>query len=223
VEVADQETRKHKLTRTTNNMNFIFSAPSIEDLVRLLRAWRFWVGGAILGALIGTALYFITPPPYRAQATVNLDFNLEQAWPQDVDRQQFYYLEREVRKLLEIAWSDDVLEPLSAQAGVPMQDLREHTLLLSQPAEAGWHFYADDRDPKVAEELASAWANAFAEKVRAEIEAGNINEFIKLEVTQSESLPVERSLPLGSYILISSLGFLTLAAFIVLFIKPKTT
>lgn len=220
--MADQEARKRNLTRTTSYMNFIFSSPTLEDLVRLLRAWRFWVGGAILGALIGTALYFIVPSPYRARATVNVDFNLEQAWPQDVDRQQFYYLEREVRKLLEIAWSDDVLEPLSAQSGIPVQDLREHTLLLSQPAEAGWHFYADDRDPKIAEDLASAWAHTFVENVEAKIEAGNINEFIKLEVTQSESLPVERSLPLGSYLLISSLGSLTLAAFIVLFIKPKT-
>jgi capsular polysaccharide biosynthesis protein len=209
------------LTRTTTYMNFIFSSPTLEDLVRLLRAWRFWVGGAILGALIGAALYFIAPPPYRARATVNVDFNLEQAWPQDVDRQQFYYLEREVRKLQEIASSDDMLEPLSARSGIPVQDLREHALQLSQPAEAGWHFYADDRNSKTAEDLASAWANAFVEKVQAEITAGNINEFVKLEVTQSENLPVTRSIPLGSYLLLSSLGFLTLAAFIVLFIKPK--
>jgi capsular polysaccharide biosynthesis protein len=221
--MADQKTRKRNLTRTTTYMNFIFSSPTLEDLVRLLRAWRFWVGGAILGALIGAALYFIAPPPYRARTTVNVDFNLEQAWPQDVDRQQFYYLEREVRKLQEIASSDDVLEPLSAQSGIPVQNLREHILQLSQPAEAGWHFYADDRDPKIAEDLASAWANAFVEKVQAEITAGNINEFVKLEVTQSENLFVRRSIPLGSYLLLSSLGFLTLAAFIVLFIKPKTT
>jgi capsular polysaccharide biosynthesis protein len=211
------------LTRTTTYMNHIFSSPTLEDLVRLLRAWRFWVGGAILGALIGAALYFIAPPPYRARATVNVDFNLEQAWPQDVDRQQFYYLEREVRKLQEIASSDDVLEPLSAQSGISVQDLRSRTLELSQPAEAGWHFYADDRNPKIAEELASAWAHAFVEKAQAEITAGNINEFVKLEATQSENLPVTRSIPLGSYLLLSSLGFLTLAAFIVLFIKPKTT
>jgi capsular polysaccharide biosynthesis protein len=211
------------LTRTTAYMKFIFSSPTLEDVVHLLRAWRFWVGGAFLGALIGSAVYFIAPPPYRARATVNVDFNLEQAWPQDVDRQQFYYLEREVRKLLEIAWSDDVLEPLSAQTGIPVQDLREHVLVLSQPAEAGWHFYADQADPKIAEDLASAWANAYVEKVQAEITAGNINEFIKLEPTQSKNLPLERSIPLGSYLLISSLGFLALAAFIVLFIKPKTT
>ncbi len=211
------------MTRTTTYMNFIFSTPTLEDGVRLLRAWRFWVGGALLGALIGAALYFVAPPPYRARATVNVDFNLEQAWPQDVDRQQFYYLEREVRKLQEIASSDDVLEPLSAQVGIPVQSLREHALLLSQPAEAGWHFYADDRNSKTAENLASAWANAFVEKAQAEITAGNINEFVKLEVTQSENLSIERSISLGNYLLIASFGFLTLAAFIVLFIKPKTT
>ncbi len=56
------------------------------------------------------SLYLLMPPPYRARATVNVDFNLEQAWPQETDRQQFYYLERETRKLEEIAWSDAVMQ-----------------------------------------------------------------------------------------------------------------
>ena len=84
-------------------MNFILTSPSLEDLIRLLKAWRFWVSGAILGASLGAAIYYIVPPQYRARATVNVDFNLEQAWPQETDRQQFYYLERESRKLEEIA------------------------------------------------------------------------------------------------------------------------
>ena len=88
-------------------MNWLFSPPSIDDLIRLLKAWRFWSVGALIGALIGAGLYYIAPPPYRAHATVLVDFNLEQAWPQETDRQQFYYLERETRKLEEIAWSDD--------------------------------------------------------------------------------------------------------------------
>jgi hypothetical protein len=204
-------------------MNFIFSTPTLEDLIRLLRAWRFWVLGAILGTLIAAAVYYVVPPPYRAGATVNVDFNLEQAWPQDVDRQQFYYLEREVRKLEEIAWSDDVIGQLSSRFAIPVEELRAGKLQLSQPAEAGWHFYADDRDPGIAAEVASAWANAFAEKAQAEILAGNINEFVKLEVTQSENLLKERSIPLGSYLIFGSIGFLTLAVFAVLLIKPKNT
>jgi capsular polysaccharide biosynthesis protein len=204
-------------------MNFIFSAPTLEDLIRLLRAWRFWVLCPLLGALIAAAVYTIVPPPYRARATVNVDFNLEQAWPEDVDRQQFYYLEREVRKLEEIAWSDDVIGTLSSRFAILVEEARAGKLQLSQPAEAGWHFYADDPDPQVAGEIASAWANAFVEKSQAEILAGNINEFVKLEVTQSENLPSERSIPLGSYLIFGSMGFLILAVFVVLLIKPKNT
>jgi capsular polysaccharide biosynthesis protein len=202
-------------------MNFIFSSPSLEDFVRLLRAWRFWVLGAVLGALVGGGLYSVVPPMYRAKATVNVDFNLEQAWPQETDRQQFYYLEREARKLEELAWHDEIISQLSSETGVPVEDLRGERLHLSQPAEAGWHFYADDQDPKIAEQLASGWAEAFVQKVQSEIKAGNVSEFIKLEVTQSSSLPKERSIPLSIYLLVGSAGFLTVAVFIFLFIKPK--
>lgn len=214
MEVADTKTE-------SIGMNFLFVSPSLEDVVRLLRAWRFWVLGAFAGALIGAAMYYVVPPPYRAKATVNVDFNLEQAWPQDVDRQQFYYLEREARKLEEIAWHDDIMSDLSSQFAIPVEDLRGGTLQLSQPAEAGWHFYADSADPKTAEGLASLWAESFAQKAQAEIEAGNINEFVKLEVTQSTGLPKERSIPLSGYLLAGSTGFLTLAVFVVLFTKPK--
>src|SRR5215211_6018734 len=91
-------------------MSTLFSPPSLDDLIRLLKAWKFWVLGAMVGALIGALIYFIVPPIYRARATVNVDFNLEQAWPQETDRQQFYFLERETRKLEEVAWSDEVIE-----------------------------------------------------------------------------------------------------------------
>jgi hypothetical protein len=205
-------------------MNYLLTSPSLHDLIRLLKAWRFWVMGAIIGAIIGTAVYYIVPPPYRAKATVNVDFNLEQAWPQDTDRQQFYYLERESRKLEEIAWSDDVMNQLSSQFSISVDDLRNDTLQLSQPAEAGWHFYADDTNAQIAESLASAWADAFfqkAQKVIAETDPGNINEFIKLEVTQSENLPKERSIPLSGYLFAGSASFLTLAVFIILFTKSK--
>jgi len=198
-------------------MNLLFSSPSLDDLIRLLKAWRFWVLGALIGSAIGAVVYYVAPPPYRARAVVNVDFNLEQAWPKDTDRQQFYYLERESRKLVEIAWSDEVLAELNS----PMAELRNGKLNLSQPAEAGWHFYADDKDPQKAEELASAWANAFVEKTQAEIASGNVNEYVKLEVTQSANLPKGRSNPLANYLLAGTSGFLTLAVFFVLFTKPK--
>src|SRR5947207_15585892 len=80
-------------------MKFLFTPPSLDDLIRLLKAWRFWSLGTLIGGLIGAAVFYIAPPPYRAHAVVLVDFNLEQAWPKDTDRQQFYYLERETRKL----------------------------------------------------------------------------------------------------------------------------
>lgn len=198
-------------------MKFLFSPPSLDDIIRLLRAWRFWMFGALIGMLIGAAVYYVAPPPYRARATVNVDFNLEQALPAETDRQHFYYLERETRKMIELAWSDEVL----AQLNFPVDELRGGKLQLSQPAEAGWHFFADDRDPQMAESLASTWAESFAAKVQAEIEAGNINEFVRLEVTQSANLPKQRSISLGVFLLAGSSAFLLLAAFAVLFIKPK--
>jgi hypothetical protein len=203
-------------------MKNIFTSPSLDDLINLLKAWRFWVLGALLGAVIGAAVYYIAPPQYRARATVNVDFNLEQAWPKDIDRQQFFYLDREVRKIVELAWSDDVMNQLSTEFAIPVQDLRGGKLLLSQPAEAGWHFFADDDDSKIAAALASAWANAFSIKVQAGIDAGDINEFVRLEVTQSENLPLERRISLSGYLLAGSFSFLTLAVFVILFLKPKS-
>jgi hypothetical protein len=198
-------------------MNFLLSSPSLDDLIRLLRAWRFWVLGALIGMLIGAAVYYVAPPPYRARATVNVDFNLEEAFPADNDRQYFYYLEREARKMEELAWSDDVL----AKLDYSIADLRNGKLNLSQPAEAGWHFYADDQNPRIAEAIASTWAVAFVEKVQTEVQTGNINEYVRLEVAQAANLPKERSIPLSAFLLAGAVTFLTLAAFTVLFIKPK--
>jgi len=200
-------------------MPFLFSPPSSDDLTRLLRAWRFWLLTAILGALIGTAIYYLVPPPYRARATVNVDFNLEQAWPQDTDRQQFYYLERETRKLEEIAWSDAVLQTVAdADGNITVRELREGKLQLSQPAEAGWHFYADDENAKRAETLASAWAQSFAETAQANVGAQvGLNSFIKIEVAQSADLPKQRSAPLSAYLLAGTVGAWFLGAFFFLF------
>ncbi len=204
-------------------MSWIFSAPSLDDLIHLLKAWKFWVFGAVLGALIGGAIYYIVPATYRARATVNVDFNLEEAWPQDTDRQQFYYLERETRKLEEIAWSDDIMWTLSSGLLVPVEELRDGKLKLSQPADAGWHFYAQDKNPERARELAAAWAHIFEQKVRENIaNSQGLNSFIRVDATQTENLPVERSAALTAYLTTGAILFLTLSAVGILFFKkPK--
>jgi hypothetical protein len=199
-------------------MSWIFASPSLDDLIRLLKAWKFWVLGAMLGAFIGALIYYVAPPAYQARATVNVDFNLEQAWPQETDRQQFYYLERETRKLVEIAWSDDVMRSLAADSSVPMEDLRNGILLLSQPAEAGWHFYAKDNDLERARDLAGAWALLFEEKVREEMaQSDGLNSFINVDATQVDHLSVERSISLSSYLLAGAALFLALSAIVFLF------
>jgi capsular polysaccharide biosynthesis protein len=203
-------------------MNYLFSPPSLDDLVRLLKAWRFWVLGALTGAVLGAMLFYVVPPPYRARATVNVDFNLEEAWPEETDRQQFYYLERETRKLEEIAWSDEVMRVVSDASEVDISTLRDEVLSLSQPAEAGWHFYADDRDRGKAESIASTWALAFTEQAQAELAAQvGLNSFVRVDAAQVEDLPVYRSISQGTYLLSGSVGFLVLCALIVLFFKPS--
>jgi capsular polysaccharide biosynthesis protein len=203
-------------------MNWLFSPPSLDDLIRLLKAWRFWVLGTLVGALLGGALFYIAPPPYRARATVNVDFNLEEAWPQETDRQQFYYLERETRKLVEIAWSDAVMQSVADASGVDVSTLREKVLSLSQPAEAGWHFYADKRDPAQAASIASTWALAFTEQAQGDMAAQvGLNSFVRLDATQVKDLPVHRSISLGTYLFSGSVSFLVLSALLVLFVKPK--
>ena len=205
-------------------MSSLFSPPSSDDLIRLLKAWRFWVLGALVGALIGAAVYYIFPAALPdAHATVNVDFNLEQAWPQETDRQQFYYLERETRKLEEIAWSDDVMDQVSASGQVSVQELRGGKLQLSQPAEAGWHFYADDPDAERAQDLAAQWALVFAEKVQENVaNSQGLNSFIRVDATQAKNLPVARSVSLSIYLLSGAVAFLALSALGVLFFfKPQ--
>lgn len=204
-------------------MKFLFSPPSLNDLIRLLKAWRFWTLGALVGALLGAALFYAATPPYRARATVLVDFNLEEAWPQETDRQQFFYLERETRKLEEIAWSDDVMQMISSGLIVPVEELRAGKLKLSQPAEAGWNFYAEDLNPERAQELAAAWALIFTEKVKQNVaNSGGLNSFIQVDAIQTENLPVERSVPMSAHLFAGAIGFLFLSSFLVLFFhKPK--
>jgi len=204
-------------------MTWFFSPPSLDDLIRLLKAWRFWSLGALIGALIGTALYYVAPPPYRARATVLVDFNLEEAWPQETDRQQFFYLERETRKLEEIAGSDDVMQMISSGLTIPVEELRAGKLKLSQPAEAGWHFYAEDKSPERAQELASAWALIFTEKVKENVaNSSGLNSFIQVNALQTENLPVERSVSISEYLFAGAISFLFLSSlFILFFHKPQ--
>ncbi|RJP55570.1 MAG: hypothetical protein C4583_00355 [Anaerolineaceae bacterium] len=203
--------------------SFIFRPPSLDDLIRLLRAWRFWLLAALLGGLVSAAIYFVAPPLYRARAVVNVDFNLEQAWPQETDRQQFYYLERETRKLEEIAWSDAVLQKVAdADGKVTVRELREGKLQLSQPAEAGWHFYADDANAQRAESLVSTWAQSFVDAAQANVNSqSGLNSFIRIEVTQAADLPRQRSAPLSAYLLAGTVAAWFLGAFAVLFFRKQ--
>ncbi len=206
-------------------MKMIFSMPSSDDVVSLLKAWRFWLLGAVVGAFIGAALYFVVPQPYRARATVNVDFHLEQAWPQNTDREQFYYLERETRKLEEIAMSDQVLNAVASQvSGVTVRQLRGGMLQLSQPGNGGWHFFADDASPQKAEALASAWATAFAQNVQTQVAnpASGLEQYITAAPTQTQNLTAHRSLSLSMFLLVGSIAFLALSALVILFIKRQS-
>lgn len=151
-------------------MKTIFSPPAFEDILRLLRAWRLWLLAALLGGLFGAGWHGMFPPEYRARATVVVDFNAEQAWPVDTDKELFYYLEREARKLEEVAWADVTLQKVAAETGFSVRELRTAKLELSQPRDGAWHFYACDPDSLAAVKLASAWAKAFADQARAGIQ-----------------------------------------------------
>ena len=139
-------------------------------MIQLLQAWRFWLLAGVVGALIGWAAYAVFPPDFRARATVLVDFNMEESWPVDSDRELFYYLEREARKLEEVAWSDNVLNMVANEVGgTNVTELRSGILELSEPADGGWHFYANDPDPARAEQLASVWAETFFTEIQSGI------------------------------------------------------
>jgi hypothetical protein len=202
-------------------MKLILAPPAPEDLIGLLRAWRFWLLGALVGGLAGAALYYVSPPPFRARATVNVDFHLEQAWPANTDREQFYYLERETRKLQEIAMSDAVLGAVAAQVGgVSPAQMRAGILQLSQPGDGGWHFYADDHDSRRAAALACAWALAFVDQVQKEVivsSTSGLEPYIEARAVQTQNLVADHTPSLSVYLLAGSLTLLALGSLGVLF------
>lgn len=205
-------------------MKLVFSPPSADDLIRLLKAWRFWVLGALAGALLGGVFYVLAPPEYRARATVNVDFHMEQAWPQNTDREQFYYLERETRKLEELAYSDEVLSPLVTQFdGLSMDQARTGKLTLSQPGNGGWHFYADDPNPQKAAGLASAWAVTFTHALERQVvsPSSGLEKYLTADPVQTEGLVAHRRLSMSSYLFAGAVFFLALSAFCVLFLEVK--
>jgi hypothetical protein len=146
--------------------NWFFAPPSLDDFLRLLRAWRFWLVGALVGGLLGVAVYAIFPPEYRASATVVVSFNMEKAWLNSPDNELFYYLARESQKVEAVAWADATLQTVADKTGIGLAQLRSGKLELSQPQDGGWHFYATDSSVAVAAKLASAWAEAFTTQIQ---------------------------------------------------------
>lgn len=199
-------------------MNNLLAPPTFNDLYRLLRAWRLCLVGGLLGGLLGMAAYALVPPDYRARATVVVDFNVEQSWAEIPDREVFYFLEREARKLAELAWADDVMQAVADGNGLDVTTLRAEALTLSQPSDGGWHFYADSADDALAAKLAGDWAEAFAAKATAS--AGQFSPYLVITPTQTKNLPATRAVPLGTYALAGAGLGLVLLAFWALFFHP---
>lgn len=130
----------------------------------LLSDWRKWLLGALLGALVAVLLFSIAPPNYRAQATVVVDQNIEEAWTYFPDRQLFQFVRRETARLVALAWSDSVLDALPS-AEFTKAELRDQVLQLSQPSDGAWHFYANHANAQSAADLANAWAQAFVDGI----------------------------------------------------------
>jgi uncharacterized protein involved in exopolysaccharide biosynthesis len=201
---------------------WLLKPPNYGDFIRLLMAWRVWVAGAIVGAGMAALIYFVAPPQYRAQATVLVDQNVEQVIPEERSDLLIYtYLQRETDKLVEIAWSDQVLSSISKETGISVASLRDGRLYLSQPGDGGWHFLANASEMATASVIASAWAKSFVEAVQAK--PAGINTLLKINLTQEQDLPVKRAASIGAYIFSGALLGMTLLAFGLLFFDRKET
>jgi hypothetical protein len=238
----------------------LLTVDSPDHLVRVLQSWRVWLAGALAGALLGWGVYALFLPPYRAQASVVVDYNVEELWISKLNTQYAFFYQRETRKLKEIAYSDETLGIVAEQVGdVSVEELRGGKLLLSYPYGGVWHFWAEDEDPTKAELLAKVWAETFLKRVhenvalapeidalRLELNAfvnenpgvdtGNpevvrlmdeiailsermegVSPYIDISLSQTESLPVTRTVDRSVYILVGSFVGAGLAAFLVLF------
>jgi len=201
---------------------WLLKPPQSEEFLRLLMAWRVWVAGAVVGAVVAALIYNFAPPPYRAQATVLVDQNVEQVIPQErSDLRIFNYLQRETDKLVELAWSDQVFSQLSSAIGIPVAELRDGRLYLSQPSDGGWHFLANDSNSETASAIASAWAKSFVEVVHSK--PAGISPLLEINFTQGQDLPVKRAVPVGVYIFSGALLGAALLAFGLLFFDRKET
>jgi hypothetical protein len=216
--------KSRRLAGRQLTLAWVLAPPSLEDFIRVLSAWRLWILAGLIGAALGAASYAVVPPPYMARATVNVDFHMEQAWPQNTDREQFYYLERETRKLMEIALSDVTLSRVTQSVpDITVQELRAGAARLSQPGNGGWHFYGLDRDPQRAATIASSWAIAFSRQVSQQVtlgEPGGLEKFITADPTQVEAIVAQRSVSLGAYMLASAVILLSIAALGLLLVHP---
>ena len=198
----------------------ILRAPAYDDLLRVLSAWRVWIGGAVVGAAIASVVYLMAPPPYRAQATVLVDQNVEQVIPQEqTDLRKYTYLQRETDKLYLIAWSDQTLARVTAQTGLTVTTLRDVRLHLNQPGDGGWHFLADAPDHGTASALASAWAGAFVAEIQSK--PSGISALLEINYTQQLDLPVTRAVSMGDYVFSGALLGITFLVIALLFFDRK--
>jgi hypothetical protein len=157
---------------------------SHDSVMRVLQSWRLWVVGALVGTLIATGLYFVVPPLYRARGVVVVDHNIEDIYDIPPAR-QFYFMGRETRKLQELAWSDETMQILTEKVGgVSVSELRDEILSLSQPEDGGWYFYADHKDPAMAEKIAGAWAETFYQQVLDGVEISEYIVVIRAEINK---------------------------------------
>lgn len=176
----------------------------------------------VSGLFLGCSLYYLLPPVYQARASVVVDLNIEQNWHGSPDNEVFYFLDRETRKLVELAWSDRVISQVEEENGLDVSLLRNEILSLSQPKDGGWHFYASAATPSQAEELASSWAKAFINEVSSARSNQNelgILENINAIPSQIEDLPIVRKGSLLLFGLIGATGGWLIGMLLVLFRK----
>jgi len=196
--------------------------PRARSLIQLLLDWKLGFLLMTAGLFLATTFYYLLPPIYSAQATVVVDMNVEENWAGLPDNEIFYFLDREARKLVELAWSDSVLAQVESETGVTVSKLRAETLMLSQPKDGGWHFYAKSTSPERAEIIASSWALSFTEQISSSSASDNpfgILENINVTPTQTHNLPVKRQGELVWFALAGALGGWLIGLLLVLFKK----